>query len=293
MKGFGTDETALIRTLAQYPGPLIPHLKTTFQQRHNRSLVTDVEKETSGRFEQTLVSILRGPLDHDVNTVYKALKGMGTNEEMLNDVLIGRSNADIRAIKDAYKRTYNRNLDADVASDLSAKTERLFSMIVAANRQEDSAPVIPQNVDQDVSEIHRATEAKVGTDQLVVCSILSSRSDGQIRAIAHAYEAKFRIPLEKVITSEFSGHMKDALVQMVRAACDRAMRDAIRLEDCMSGAGTKDDLLISRLVSIHWNRDHVNQVKGAYKHRYKRDLISRIQGETSGDYEKILVAMIQ
>ena len=292
MKGFGTDEAALIRTLAHYPGELIPHLKTTYQQRHNRALISDIEKETSGNFEKSLVSILHGPLDHDVQTVRKALKGAGTNEEMLNDVVIGRSNADLRAIKEAYQRTFNQPLEKAVADDLSAKTERLFSMILAANRQEDSASVLPQNTDHDVSELHRATEGKVGTDQLTVCTILSNRSDGQIRAISHAYEAKYRATLETVLAKEFSGHMKQALTQMLRAANDRAMRDAVRLEDCMAGAGTRDELLISRLVSIHWNRDHMGQVKNAYKHKYKRDLVGRIQSETSRDYEKILVAMV-
>lgn len=60
----------------------------------------------------------------------------------------------------------------------------------------------------------------------------------------------------------------------------------------MAGPGTKDRLLLNRTVRMHWNRDHMNQVKGAYKHRYKRDLASRVKGETSGDFERILIALI-
>jgi annexin A7/11 len=98
--------------------------------------------------------------------------------------------------------------------------------------------------------------------------------------------------LEKVISKEFSGHMEQALVEMVRVACDPAMRDAIRLEETMAGPGTKDEMLVARLVSMHWDRAHMQQIKGAYKHRYKRDLVDRIKGETSGNYERLLVAMI-
>ena len=292
-KGFGTDEAAVIRILCHYPAEQIAGLKTAYQQRHHRSLESDTASETSGYFEQSLLAILRGPLYQDVYILNKAIKGIGTNEDMLNDVLIGRSNADLNAIKQAYQATYRRTLEADVSGDLSAKTQRLFSMIVAATRQEESTPVIPQQVDQDVTELNRATEAKLGTDQLSVCAILSNRSDGQIRAIAAAYEAKYRITLEKNISNEFSGHMKDALIQMVRCGTDRAMRDAIRLEDCMAGPGTKDEKLVHRVVSMHWNRTHMGQVKGAYSHRYRRDLVSRIKGETSGHYEKILVAMVE
>ena len=293
MKGIGTDEATLIRTLCHYPAPLIPHLKQTYQQRHKRSLEADVASETRSNFEFALLSILRGPLQQDVFLLNKAVKGLGTNEDLLNDVLIARSNADLNAIKQAYQSMYHHTLESAVRDDLSALTERLFSMILSATRQEESAPVLPQSVDADVEELHRSTEGKHGTDELKVCSIISSRSDGQIRAIALAYEAKYRLSLEKVLVKEFSGHMKTALVQMVRAGSDRAMRDAILLEDSMAGLGTKDEMLISRVVRCHWDRQHTGQVKGAYKVKYGKDLVQRIKGETSGDYQKILVAMVE
>ena len=188
------------------------HLKNTYQQQNKRALETDIAKETSGYFETGLLSILHGPLMHDVHTLHKALAGAGTNEALLNDVLLGRSNADMRAIKNAYQSTYKHSPEGAVAGDLSAKTERLFSMVLSATRAEESAPCIPQAIELDVNEIHKATEAKIGADQLVVCSILSSRSNGQIRAIAQTYEQRYGRSLEKVLESDFSGHMKIALV---------------------------------------------------------------------------------
>ena len=293
MKGTGTNEAVLIRILAQYPAPLILSLKNTYFSRIRRSLESDIKSETSSYFQLALLSILRGPLYEDVFLLDRALKGAGTNEALLNDVLIGRSNADLNAIKQAYHSTYNRSLEKDVSNDLSAKTDRLFAMILAATRQEDSAPVIPQAIDADVLELHRATEAKIGTDQLTVCSILSNRSDGQIRAISHAYQAKYRTSLEKVVAKEFSGHMEAALIQIVRKGCDPAMRDAMLLEDSMKGFGTKDELLVSRVVRCHWDKGHLGQVKGAYRMKYGKELSARIKGETSGDYQRMLVAMIE
>ena len=82
---------------------------------------------------------------------------------------------------------------------MSMKTERHFLIVLGANRAEDSAPVIPGQVDADVQDLYRATEGKVGTDELMVCSILSTRSDNQIRAIAHTYEQKYRRKLHDVI----------------------------------------------------------------------------------------------
>ena len=199
----------------------------------------------------------------------------------------------MNAIKQAYRAQYGKTLESDVEGDLSMKTKRLFSMIMAGTRAEESAPIIPQQLDQEVMELHRATEGKIGTDEIAVCAILSSKSDAQLRAIAQQFHAKFQRSLPEVIKKEFSGHMEDALLLMVNRALDRAMCDAMQLEETMKGAGTKDNLLVNRVVRLHWNRQAMDQAKKAYFFQNKKDLIQRVRGETSGDYQKLLVACLE
>jgi annexin A7/11 len=86
--------------------------------------------------------------------------------------------------------------------------------------------------------------------------------------------------------------MEDALLHQLRTGTDRAMRDALLLEQAMAGAGTEDRLLVNRVVRIHWDRNHMEQVKGAYQHHFHRSLTSRIRGETSSHYEQLLCACL-
>lgn len=86
--------------------------------------------------------------------------------------------------------------------------------------------------------------------------------------------------------------MENALIHQLRTGTDKSMRDALLLEDAMEGAGTKDHLLVNRVIRLHWDRNHMEQVKGAYQHRFKRSVTSRIRGETSGDYEKLMCACL-
>lgn len=292
MKGFGTDEKTLIRVLADKDPMQVHAIVTAYHNRHRRHLLTDVQGETSGWFEEGLCAIIRGPLQQDVVALRQATEGPGTKEEILNDVLLGRSNADLRAIKEAFQKTYRTSLEHVIKGELSMKTERHFLMVLAANRNEESAPIIPQQIDQDVMEIYKATEGKVGTDELLVCSILTNRSNAQIGAIAHTYKQKFTRDLETVIKKEFSGHMERALLYQLRTGTDKAMRDALLLEDAMAGMGTEDRLLVNRVVRIHWDRNHMMQVKGAYQHRFHKSLTQRIRGETSGDYERLMCACL-
>ena len=208
MKGFGTDEKMLIRTLADKDALQINVIRQAFTSKFNRQLIADVKSEVSGWFEEGLCAIIRGPLQQDVHLLFDAMDGLGTKEKVLNDVLLGRSNADIRAIKEAYQKTIRKSLENDIKGDLSMKTERHFLMVLAGNRNEESAPVIPQDIDRDVMDLYKATEGKVGTDELLVCNILTQRSDAQIRAIAHTYKQKFTRDLETVIKSVCTGQFR-------------------------------------------------------------------------------------
>ncbi|OAA49233.1 annexin XIV [Metarhizium rileyi] len=292
MKGFGTDEKALIRILSNKDPLQIDLIRITFDRTFKRSLIDDLKSETSRYFEDGLVQLAYGPLLADVHKLRDAMKGPGTKESVLNEILLGRSNADIKAIKGAYRQHLGRSLEADVKGDLSMKTERHFLMVLAANRAEDAEPVDPRKVDEAVMHLYKATEGRAGTDEILVCQVLTSHNDNQIRAIAHTYKQKFNRDLAKVIESEFSGHMRDALLFQLGHAVDKYMHAAELLEETMRGSGTKDHLLVLRVVRIHWDHTMLSNVKAAYQQRYRRSLASRIDGDVSGDYKRLMLACI-
>lgn len=77
-----------------------------------------------GRLEYALVLLSLGPLGGDVYLLHRACNGMGTHEDLLSEVLLNRTNQEIFLLKEAYKRTYNKDLVQIVQGELSMKTER-------------------------------------------------------------------------------------------------------------------------------------------------------------------------
>ncbi|KAK6343964.1 Annexin A6 [Orbilia brochopaga] len=303
MKGFGCNQAELIRVMSALNTPYAIHsVARAFQQRYNRDLLADLKKETSGNFQDTLLAIARGPLLEEVHAVHAAIHRPGTTETVLDDVLLCRSPPDLDAIKKAYKRAFSRELEADVRGDLSLKTESMFAFALQNRRAPDNEPVDMGQIEKDVYNIHLALEgvggAGVGgilggTHQEAVYSTILSRNDAQIGAIAHSYERMYHRRLDVTIEKKFSGHMQRSLLYAIRGGTDKALRDAMLLEDAMAGIGTRDSLLIHRLVKFHWNKPHFENVKRAYHDTYKRSLEDAVHKETSGDYRKLLVALVQ
>lgn len=293
MKGFGTDEKALIAVLAPLDPLQMAAVRATYSTHIGRDLYKDVKSETGGYLEQGLLAVIEGPLMHDVICAHEAVDGIGTKEWMLNDVLLGRSNADLNAIKNAYEHKYRRSLIRDVEGDLSFKTADLFKAVVRADRREESVPVNPQAVEDEVRTLHGSTAGRMVNNIAEVSGILARSSDAELRAIDQGFHRRYNVSLEKHLEKEFSGHMEDAFLHMLRTATDPAMRDAILLEECMAGMGTKDERLVVRVVRVHWNRNHKERVKAAYRHRFGKNLVDRVRGETSGDYQRLMVALLE
>lgn len=295
MKGMGCDERALIRVLTspKYRNPwAMAQLSRDYQTRFMRDLADDIKSETRGDFETGLLALVRGPLENDARILEKALDGAGTDEDALNDVLLCRSNADIRAIITEYRRVRGEPLINDVQSDVDSTLLRMYKMVLSATRAEDSAPVTDAETDYKVSEVHRATEGVIGANAISVAQIFASCNGPQMHALSVAYDRKYRRSLEDVIEKEFSGDMEDALLRMLLQGINRARTDAARLRTPLAKTVRKDRLFINRLVTLYWDWNRLQEAKVAYKELYGVTLHYDVKYYLKGDYEDLMVALV-
>jgi len=132
---------------------------------------------------------------------------------------------------------------------------------------------------------------------MVFCDVLINRSQPHITAVIDAYKRKYK-SLSKVIKSEFSGHMKDGFLYIVNGAKSKhdrqgLWRDAKLLDKAMAGLGTKDNQLVWRMVRAHWDPVRMEGIKAAYFRRKQKTLEHSLVKETSGSYQKLMVALVK
>ncbi|KAG6838765.1 hypothetical protein C0991_008673, partial [Blastosporella zonata] len=123
-KGFGTNDTMLISTLAPLSALQMQAVSNRFLSSFGKSLVSVLESETSLNFKFCIRGLAMGPLAWDVFLLRWAMKGTGTNGSALTELILGRPIHDIRLLIQAYQHLEGRNLIDDVRGELSMKTER-------------------------------------------------------------------------------------------------------------------------------------------------------------------------
>lgn len=296
MKGMGCDERAIIKIITgpKYTNPwAIKQITLDYNKRFVRDLAQDIKSETRGDFEDGLLALLRGPLENDIYTLGKAMDRAGTDEAAVADVLLGRSNADIKAIAAEYRRAKGKDLLSEIKSEFNEDLFRLYSMVLGGTKAEPAAPVIAQEIDSKVTELHRATEGIIGANAISVAQIFASSNDSQIHAMNEAYQRKYHRNLQDVIEKEFRGDVEDALLHMLQSATDRAKSDAEWLRSpLVRKFGVKNSLFLYRITTLYWDRSRLDAAKDAYKKHNHRTLAKDVKEFLGGDYEDLIIALV-
>jgi annexin A7/11 len=81
MKGLGTDDSALISIMTNRSKAQLQLIQEAYLREFKHSLEKDIRGDTSGNYCTLLCDLLRPVLAYKVETVKKAVKGLGTREK--------------------------------------------------------------------------------------------------------------------------------------------------------------------------------------------------------------------
>eukprot|EP01111_Echinosteliopsis_oligospora_P013020 TRINITY_DN456_c0_g1_i1.p1 TRINITY_DN456_c0_g1~~TRINITY_DN456_c0_g1_i1.p1 ORF type:complete len:540 (-),score=186.30 TRINITY_DN456_c0_g1_i1:39-1658(-) len=289
MKGVGTDESTLIRILGNRNPVELDAIKQVYQKKHHKSLLDTVKGETSGHFQQVMTSLLMDPLEQDTQWLHTAMKGAGTNENILMTILVSRNNEQKAAISNYFARLRSKTLPEALKDELSGDFERLCLALL--NPREPDSPVVNPDVCRaDAERLYKAGEGKIGTDEKTFIDIMTRKSWSHLRQVFAMYQTIHKChTIEKAIDSEMSGYLRKCLIGIATFARSPGEFFADMAREAMKGIGTNDDALVCILVG---NRFQMPDIKSAYARKHGKSLHSAVSSETSGDFKKSLMMLI-
>jgi len=288
MQGIGTDEHTLIKIIAHKDPYQMEYLKQAYETKYGRSLASYIKNETSFNFKKTLISLLCDRPSLDADILHDSISGAGTDEHTIISILVARNNAEKQMISKYYHDKFGKSLEHALENDTSGDFKKLLKHLMKPRNE--NYLVNPDEVRSDAERLYNAGEGRLGTDEPVFYEILCQKSYQHIVAVANQYPStKKHNTLTHAIKKEFSGYAETALLDIITYAADPIGYAADIAMTAMKGAGTNDRRLILTVVSYRLWR---NDLKKRFHEKYGKSLAHWIKGETSGDYEKALRAII-
>ncbi len=203
--------------------------------------------------------------------MYGGLTGAGTTEEAIWAILEGKTLEQINTIRDAYQAHYQRDLGADLDSELNDNDDE---------RERAAALLAGERPAADAAGLHHAM-AYPTTNEPDVYKILAGKTAAELAAIKTAYVQRYGQTLEDAIFDEFFGSELDRALALLNG--NPAKADAAELYYAMhggTGLGTTEEtvyrVLTKYVGGLTW------MLEQEYFGLYQQELLDDLDSEFSG-----------
>ena len=288
-KGVGCNKKKIIEVTVNRTNAQRMQIKEAYKAAYGRDLMKDLKSELHGHLEDGVLALFTDPIEYDADELRAAMKGIGTNEDTLIEIISSRPPQVLRRVIEKYKEKFNRDLEADVKSETSGTLRTLLIALLQCNRGSNTNPNQAQCA-EIAQEIYKAIEKKLDTDESNFNKYFYTLSHHELAAVSREYHKLTGHTILQAIDKEFSGDSKKTLKTIVYAVLSPSEYFATRVNYAVKGLGTKDHLLIRVLVS----RSEIDmpQIKQYYRQLYGKDMVADIKGDVSGEYQNLLVSLV-
>ncbi|EMP38570.1 Annexin A5 [Chelonia mydas] len=284
----------------------------------------------------------------DAETLRKAMKGLGTDEEAVLKILTSRSNAQRQQIAAAFKTLFGRDLVDDLKSELTGKFETLMVALMRPARLFDAHELkhaikvirelllaktvqVPNakrgfagrgesggstaSIGQELRPMGAAEVMPVGRGSVQSCLAVPLprthremlplpgsrlRTTAELRNVKQVYLEEYEANLEDHVTGDTTGYYQRMLVVLVQANRDPDGR-------IDEGLVEQDAQVLFKAGELKWGTDeekfitilgtrsvcHLRKVFDKYMTISGFQIEETIDRETSGDLEKLLLAIVK
>uniref|UniRef100_A0A6M2DP87 Annexin n=1 Tax=Xenopsylla cheopis TaxID=163159 RepID=A0A6M2DP87_XENCH len=224
----------------------------------------------------------------DAAVLRKAMKGFGTDEKSIIEVLTKRSNEQRQAIELEFKTLYGKDLIDDLKSELTGNLEKLVVALMTP---------LPKYI---AKQLEKAMKG-LGTDEETLIEIFCTMTNLELETIRHVYESMYGKSLEEELMSETSGNFRRLMVSLCNANRDEsievdeeaAMTDAQKLLQAgeLKYFGTDESTF--NMILCQRSYPQLRAVFHCYEKIVGHSIEEAIKNEFSGDIKDGLLAIVE
>ena len=264
-------------------------LRDDYKAKFGRDLLEDFEKNFKSDFLETLIGVFKSPAEYDADLLYKAMKGIGSDKDIITEVLCFRNPERINQIKEKFQEKYGKDLVAEIKSETSGDYQKIVLKLLEGDRTQDGKADV-EKCSGIADELYKAGEGKIGTNESIFIKYFTSLSPNELLIVCKEYHKKYKKNMLDVIENEFGGNEKKLLTVMLYALFSPSEFFAKQIMESIKGIGT-DDVKLIRSVITRYSID-MKKVKKYFKKMYNKELLDEVKDDVNGSYGRILEALI-
>lgn len=215
------------------------------------------------------------------------MKGFGTNEKSLINVLCRRTNYQRLEISKAFQTAYGRDLIDDIKTETSGNFQKLL------------VALLTPTIEFYAQELFDAIASK-GSDESALIEVLCTKTNYEINLIKATYQRIYGKSLEGELRSDTSGSFKRLMTSLSCSGRDESMvtneaqakTDALELKKAGIDKWGTDESVFN-LILCQRNYAQIKLIAQEYQRLTKNTLEKDIKKEFSGNIAQGLLAIVK
>ncbi|GJN00274.1 hypothetical protein PR202_ga17694 [Eleusine coracana subsp. coracana] len=287
-EGWGTNEELIISILGHRDAAQRRAIRRAYAETYGQELLRSITDEISGDFERAVILWTLDPAERDAVLANEAARKWQPGNRVLVEIACARSSAQLFAVRQAYHDRFKHSLEEDVAAHATGDFRKLLVPLVTAYRYE-GQEVNTRLAHSEAKILHEKIHHKKYSDDEII-RILTTRSKAQLLATFNYYNDEYGHRINK----DLKGDPKDEFLQTLRAVircftCPERYLEKVARQ-AIAGLGT-DENALTRVITTRAEVD-LKLIAEAYQKRNSVPLERAVAGDTSGDYERLLLALL-
>uniref|UniRef100_A0A3Q0QUX4 Annexin A2a n=1 Tax=Amphilophus citrinellus TaxID=61819 RepID=A0A3Q0QUX4_AMPCI len=274
------DEQTIIDVLTKRTYAQRREIAFSYERMAKKDMISALKGALSGSLENVILGLMKSTAQYDATEIRGSIKGLGTDEETLIEILCSRSNEELVEIKRVYKE-FKKELEKDVAGDTSGN----FAKLLLALRAELSSIIDYEKIDEDARALYDAGIKIKGTDVATWISIMSERSVPHLQKF-QKYKSYSPYDMQESIVKEVKGDLQRSFL-VLDCFENKQLYFAKRLNEAMKSKGAKEKV-VTRIIVSRCEVD-LKKICSEYKSCFGQSLQQTIMEHTKGDYQKVLL----
>ena len=277
-----SETTKIVELLCKRNNSERQKIKEYYYSSFGTELGKELDSKLPGKVKDLIKGLLMTPEDFDAHEIYDSMKGLGTNELKLSEIIATRPSRHLLSVKERYPILFNETLDKDIQGDTSKCYKKILIAIIQGKRSDNPYPD-SQKMKEIVEKLNGGEKGKIQEDNLV--QYFGSCSYGEICTICRLYEKTYKESIMDAIKNSVDGDAYDFFNILLRYISDSGSYFAEKLHSFKESDLNR--ILISR------SEVNMDEIRDAYKEMYKTELVDDLKEKTEGDYQLGLTILAQ